>query len=285
MSMAQQAPITLAAFLEWEQQQPVKHRQEDVLLGQRVHGGQRLVEQDQQRLAHQAPGDLQPPLLAAGAAGGGVRPDGRQVEPLQGRFGPLPALVNVPKSHVEGFEISAVWTPIEGLRIAPSVSYSHSRVDKCSEEDPGTTAVPGCHGGHYYNYDPFSQNVDLTGQQFPSAPEWQAQLDVQYDWDIGNDMTAFIGGNVNFQDSTPGFFFKDAPYPAQNNQPSDILKIDSYTLLDLRAGIENDHWRLQVWGRNVTDEYYFVTNAHVNDVIVKYNGMPATYGFTLAYTY
>jgi len=214
---------------------------------------------------------------------------GAVIDPV---FGPLPALVNVPKSHVQGFEISAVWEPIEGLRIAPAVSYADSEVDTCSVESPGTIAVPGCHDGHYYNYDPFSQNVDLTGQDFPAAPEWSAQLDVLYEWAIGDDMTAFVGGNVNFQDSTPGFFFKDAPYsppgsgtPTQNNQPPDLLELDSYTLLDLRAGVENDHWRLQLWGRNVTDEYYLVTNAHVNDVVVGYTGMPATYGFTLSYTY
>lgn len=216
---------------------------------------------------------------------------GAVIDPV---FGPLPALVNVPKSHVVGFEISAVWQPIDGLRIAPAVSYSHSKVDGCSGETPGGLTIPGCHDGHYYNFDPFSQNVDLTGQQFPSAPEWQAQLDIEYEWELGNDMTAFVGGNVNFQDSTPGFFFSDEPYHTEpdadgtysgNNAPPDILKIDSYTLLDLRAGVQTDNWRLQIWGRNVTNEYYFVTNAHVNDVIVRYNGMPATWGFTLSYTY
>ena len=41
----------------------------DVLGRLRIDRGERLVEQDQQRLAHEAAGDFQPALLAAGAAG------------------------------------------------------------------------------------------------------------------------------------------------------------------------------------------------------------------------
>ena len=37
--------------------------------GLRIDAGERLVEQDQERLADQAAGDLQPAFLAAGAAG------------------------------------------------------------------------------------------------------------------------------------------------------------------------------------------------------------------------
>lgn len=203
-------------------------------------------------------------------------------------FGPLPSLVNVPKSHVIGFELSAVWEPVEGLRIAPAVSYSKSNVDECDGGDDDTTpTTPGCHAGNYYNYDPFSQLVNLNDQQFPSAPEWQANVDVQYEWLLEGDMTAFVGGTLTYQDGTPGFFFNENPIvgPGNNAQPPDILYIDSYTLLDLRAGVQTENWRIQLWGRNVTDEYYYNTSAHVNDVIVRYTGMPATYGFTVSYTY
>ena len=35
-------------------------------------------------------------------------------------FGPLSALVNVPRSHVVGFELSGIWQPVPGLTITPS---------------------------------------------------------------------------------------------------------------------------------------------------------------------
>ena len=37
------------------------------------------------------------------------------------------------------------------------------------------------------------------------------------------------------------------------------------------------------WGRNVTDKYYWNQAQHVNDVLVRFTGMPATYGVTLSY--
>jgi outer membrane receptor protein involved in Fe transport len=62
-----------------------------------------------------------------------------------------------------------------------------------------------------------------------------------------------------------------------------VLNIAPHALLDLRVGVENDSWRFQLFGRNVTDEYYWTGAAHVNDVLYRYTGMPATYGFTLTY--
>ncbi|MBN9559062.1 MAG: TonB-dependent receptor [Alphaproteobacteria bacterium] len=210
---------------------------------------------------------------------------GAIVDPI---FGPLPQLVNVPKSHVIGFELSGIWAPIEGLTITPSVSYVHSRVDGCDGEDlPG----PGCHNGHYFNFDPFSQNVDLTGEPFPAAPPWQSSVDVQYQWPLTDSVMAYVGANVNHQASTNGFFYNRAPFSPPINSgvgnayPSDVLRIKEYTLIDLRAGVEMNAWRVQVWGRNITNEYYWTGASHVNDVLYRYTGMPATYGFTVSYRF
>jgi hypothetical protein len=54
-------------------------------------------------------------------------------------------------------------------------------------------------------------------------------------------------------------------------------------LLDLRAGVEHNTWRFQLWGRNVTNRYCWTVADHVIDVLVGYTGMPATYGFTVSY--
>lgn len=207
-------------------------------------------------------------------------------------FGPLPALVNIPNSHVQGFEVNAVWMPIEGLRIAPVVSYSRSRIDECDGGQP--VVAPGAAGcnpnGHFFNFGAFTESpavpIDLHGQQFPVSPEWQASLDVQYDWAVNDRVNAFVGFNVNYHDATPGFFQNPAPYPsAANSYPRDVLEIKEYTLLDIRAGFELEAWRVQFWGRNVTDEYYWHSAAHVNDVLYRYTGMPQTYGVTVSYRY
>ncbi|HUZ14092.1 MAG TPA: TonB-dependent receptor [Caulobacteraceae bacterium] len=214
---------------------------------------------------------------------------GAVIDPV---FGPLPALVNVPNSHVAGFELSANWLPMRGLTISPGVSYTQSRVDTCAPTIPECAALPAggsapaaIPAGHYHNFDPFSQNVDLTGEPFPADPQWQADVDAEYDWPLTDALTAFVGANVNYQSDTNGFFYNRAPFPAQNAQPPHILDIPSHTLLDLRAGVESGAWRFQVWGRNVTNTYYWTTAAHVNDVLVRYTGMPVIYGVTVSYRY
>jgi outer membrane receptor protein involved in Fe transport len=199
-------------------------------------------------------------------------------------FGPLAALVNVPRSHVEGLEMAGIWKPIAGLRIAPEFSYTVSKVDTCKGN--AAAAAPGaCFKGNYYNTDPFGQLVNLTGQQFPASPKWTADLDTQYEWRLWNGLTAFVGGNLQYESSTPNAFRNEAPFPSANAAPPGVLDLDSRALIDLRAGLGNDKWTVQFWGRNVTDRYYWVSSAKVVDTITRYAGMPATFGLTVSVRY
>jgi hypothetical protein len=36
------------------------------------------------------------------------------------------------------------------------------------------------------------------------------------------------------------------------------------------------------WGRNVTDEHYWNQMQHVNDVLLRFAGMPPTYGVSVS---
>ncbi len=192
-------------------------------------------------------------------------------------FGSLPALVNVPNSHVIGGELDLQWYPIDGLRLEPSVSYAKSEVD-----------------GTFFNYDPFfgptnPDQKDFSGEKFPNAPTWTANFDAEYDWNLQSGWTAFFGGHVNYQSDTVGFFYDRCQDPARSCTRTALpglvgnskLVIPERTLLDLRAGVENDKWRIWAWGENVTDEYYWTDSAHVNDALVRYTGMPRTYGVTV----
>lgn len=175
---------------------------------------------------------------------------------LDSVFGPLSALVNVPKSHIVGFELSAAARPVKGLQINATGSYSKSKID-----------------GNFSNYNYLGALQNFTGEPFPLAPKWQGSVDAQYDFPVNSTMTAFVGANASYQGKTNAGF----------GQLSE-LDVDSYTLLDLRAGVELDKWRLQVWGRNVTNKYYWVQVARqFGDALVRYSGMPATYGATVSY--
>lgn len=203
-------------------------------------------------------------------------------------FGSLPALVNVPESEVYGFELTLDWYPIDGLRIAPSITYSKSEIK-----------------GEFRNFDPFfspanPDSKDFSGQSFPNAPEWYANLDASYQWTLGNGVTVFLGANLNHQSKTKGFLVDTCEEPGisctrdavggaidTNGDPvlygDTDLPINARTLLDLRAGVEFDSWRVWAWGQNVTDKHYWNQVAHVNDVMLRFTGMPVTFGVSVSY--
>jgi iron complex outermembrane receptor protein len=254
-------------------------------------------------------------------------------------YGALPLLVNVPKSRVMGFELNAVYTPewLKGFTLIPAVSYQYSEVLKTSRntcspppyQDPtlyssnpsAPNFLPGvihCQAEHYYGFDGFGQYADFTGERFPSAPVWQASVDGEYRWKLHDDITAFVGFDLNYVSGTNSFFYNRSPTPAflnvgsggtypvfggyvsavdpntglmtlsptpvgplPLNHPNDTFKVPGHALLDLRAGVEMGEWSVQVWGRNVTNKYYWTGAAHVNDELERYTGMPTTVGFTV----
>ncbi|HLZ82320.1 MAG TPA: TonB-dependent receptor, partial [Caulobacteraceae bacterium] len=250
-------------------------------------------------------------------------------------YGALPALVNVPKSHVIGFELNGTYAPewLRGLVIAPAVSYQFSKIDRSSRnscspppaQTPGRTTLPAnlpppglvnCVPGDFYGFDAFGEYADFTGERFPSAPELQIHVDAEYDWKIHNDITAFAGVDISYTSGTNTFFVNKSPIPAYlnigpngpdpafggyltcagapsatpvgpcpTNHPNDPLYVPGYTLVDLRLGIEKNNWSFQLWGRNVANTWYWTGAYHVNDVLLRYTGMPATWGATFNYKF
>lgn len=176
---------------------------------------------------------------------------GRTIVPI---FGPLEAMVNVPKSQVKGAEMEVTWTPVEGLLLKSGGTYLDTEVTKS-----------------FLNYTAFGVRTDFKGKSFPFTPKWQVNADAEYDWPVSESMEAFLGANYTYRSSTNGDFVPDAR-----------LAIDSYGLLDLRAGLQDagGDWRVSLYGRNITNEYYYQTAVRRGDAIVRYAGMPVTYGIT-----
>lgn len=179
---------------------------------------------------------------------------GKVLDPF---LGPLLKLVNVPKSQIIGAEVQLAWTPVRGLTMSAGGSYIDSQILD-----------------HFTNYDPSGALVDFNGEAFPNTPRWQFVADVDYRWPLSGTLDAFVGGGVQYQSAT-------------NSQLGALpaLAVRSYALVDLRAGVETrDHrWRLSAWGHNVGNTYYWTAANQDLDTIVRFAGMPATYGVTLTY--
>jgi outer membrane receptor protein involved in Fe transport len=171
-------------------------------------------------------------------------------------FGFIEALVNVPKSRIKGAELQIVAAPVEGLQITAGGTYIDSKVTS-----------------EFLNFSQLGQQISFNNAAFPYTSKWQFNGDVGHSWGVHEDVNAFVGASATYRSSTLGDF-----------KPDPRIEITGYTLIDLRAGIEApDHsWRLSVYGRNVADKYYWVTATRRSDAIVRFSGMPATYGVELA---
>ncbi|UXC93825.1 TonB-dependent receptor (plasmid) [Sphingobium sp. RSMS] len=174
-------------------------------------------------------------------------------------FGGLEAIVNIPKSRVRGFELSASLRPLSGLSISSSVTHVDSKVR-----------------GSFIGLSPASVVSDFKGQAFPYTPKWSGNTDVEYRWALNDRLQAVLGATATYNSRTNGGFGEDPTY-----------RIRGYTLVDLRAEIEGDDgkWRFGVWGRNITNEYYWYTATRASDTGIRFAGMPATYGINLAFRY
>jgi iron complex outermembrane recepter protein len=174
---------------------------------------------------------------------------------LDPTFGPLEALVSIPKSHVEGAETQLIARLIEGLTLDTSATYLKTQVDR------------------FTGFNALAHFGDQSGTPFPFSPKWRSITNLDDTFPLASGIKGFVGGSLTYNSKT---------YAGVGGL--DLLRIDSFTLLDLRAGVESGsgRYRIWTWGKNVTNEYYW-SNVFANgNAISRFVGQPATYGVSLS---
>ncbi len=166
-------------------------------------------------------------------------------------------LVNIPKSKIDGFEVDFTAEPVDGLRLTGGVTYIKTKV------------------ANYVGFDFAGRPLDFSGKEFNYAPPWSANLDGEYKFPVGASLKAFVGGSITYRDRT----FADL-----GENPD--FRMPSYTLLDARIGLESENgWRLSIYGRNLSNKYYWNSVASAGDGAVRFTGEPRTFGATFSYRY
>lgn len=188
---------------------------------------------------------------------------------------------SIPEVTSTGLDFDLIWfTPVEGLTFQGGLTYAQTEYSDFTAAD---LANPSRFG-------PLSL---LPGAQMSFAPEWSATGAVSYERSLGNGL---VGG-----------FNLSAKYTSEYNTKSDLLPAgmqDAMTLLNgrLSIGAEDERWRLELWGQNLTDEEYYqvVFNAPLQGTAFAsvpysaatdtqtYNaflGAPRTWGLTLRVRY
>ena len=173
-------------------------------------------------------------------------------------FGVLDALVNVPKSHTTGAEMEVNFTPIRKLNLNAAATYVFSRIDQF--------VGVGFNGGIF----------DFKGTPLPFVPKWVVNGGADYTFPVSGRLNAFVGANG---------LYNSVQYAIVGADINSRLK--PYALLDLRAGVEtaDGKYRVSVFGKNVTNTYYYTNAPTIYDTQVRYAGRPATYGISLSARY
>ncbi len=118
-----------------------------------------------------------------------------------------------------GLELELNWLPTDALSLYASLGLLHTELED------------------YVNAD----GVDLSGREQAHAPGYQFATGGRLD----------LGGGFYVRMDLEG---KDSFYFSDRHD----LKAPSYELLHARAGWSNGKWSFALWGRNLTDEDYFV---------------------------
>jgi iron complex outermembrane receptor protein len=184
----------------------------------------------------------------------------RILDPL---WGLQERLVTVPKSRIWGFDADLSLRPIDHLTITASGTYLNTEINGDFSTFVGKTV-----------FDQAGQSGNFKGSYLPYAPKFTGNLDAEYEWPINSHFDAYFGGSVSYRSrDNVAFQLMGKPRLEANDLPS-------YGLLDLRAGVTSgdDRWRVEFFGRNVTNKYYLIARFEGTDENHRYAGMPATYG-------
>jgi len=176
---------------------------------------------------------------------------GRKVDPV---FGNVQSLVSIPESRITGAELAAAFGPFGGLSFSASAVYLDSEVER------------------YVGYNVANEEVDFAGAPLNFTPKRSLNADLNYTRRVSSGLNAFGGINVAYRSRTS----------AAMAAPPDF-DIAEYTLVDAQLGIESVDgvWKAWVWGKNLTDEYYW-TNMAASSGLYRFVGMPLTYGLSFS---
>jgi outer membrane receptor protein involved in Fe transport len=188
-------------------------------------------------------------------------------------FGQVERLLNIPKSRVFGIDGDLTFRPVSRLTLRSAFTYLDTRI---TQVDPGAFTLTD------YRNNAFPDTA-IVGARFPYAPQWNVTAGGDYDWYTTDSWSAFAGADLLWNSRTSSSLLTRVT----NCVDCTLATIRAFTTLDLRAGLRSadDKWSFYMWGRNVTDKYYWTATAHISDTVVRYTGQPATYGATLRYSF
>ncbi len=170
---------------------------------------------------------------------------------------------NIPDVISQGVELELAMNPFEGLNINTGVVYTDAYYD--------STVV-------FNTLQPIGNTV-TAGDPLSFAPEWTVTGAIAYRVPLGGNLGAlfYLDGRWNSE------------YRTQTLNRNPVTDNESFAIFNGRIGIgpENERWSLELFGANLTDEFYYVGafSPPLQNSFVVFPNEPRTYGVSLRLQY
>ena len=125
----------------------------------------------------------------------------------------------------KGFEFATSFVPTERLTLYFNGAYTNAELTEDTHPLVG----------------------GMDGDPLPYVPEWSFGLSGDYQWPVSDSSTAYVGGTLGYTGDRPATFSETDP-------GGSVYELDSYTTLNLQAGLEMGRWAFEVYVKNLTDE-------------------------------
>lgn len=190
-------------------------------------------------------------------------------------------IVNAGEAAIAGYEMELTWMPLAKLLIA----LNGTCVDADIKEFIDTIGDPD-------SRDPLTGvpldriTIDRKDEEFTNTPDYTLTLTVSYDWALG--WATIIPRLDIYREGTTYNHFDRGSWVA--TQKTGLFKQQAYTLINARLSfmLADGHSSVSLWGKNLSDEFYYTGGTGVVDVIgagTGFAGEPRTYGVDLRYEF
>ncbi len=186
---------------------------------------------------------------------------------------------------LQGLELEFEWQPLGNLYVSAGVGYTDSEYDGgqyfASNTNPGNV---DCSTGP--SSSSFAGNcIDIEGNQFPFAPELNANLFVEWVALSTSKGDLALGFTTRYQSEV---FFDSFNDDKTSQLPGSYLSQDGYTIFDARLSYTSYAYTIALWGKNLADKEY---NSYGIDTGGSFGydyhipGEPRTFGIDLRYNF
>ncbi len=134
--------------------------------------------------------------------------------------------VNGAGAKSDGFEFTAAVLPVTGLSLSLNGAYTDAKLK--DDTDPLV-------GG-------------LKGDPLPYTPDWSLGANIDYQWPVGGQATAYVGGSLRYLSTQTASY--DIVFRTANGRQREI---PSYEVVDLQGGVDFGHFSVGLYAKNITD--------------------------------